>query len=281
MGLLREVPAAQAAFALFGWQRNLSAEASDALILDWLGRVETQQDYNAVIDWINLRERTEEGPSDDQATVLLDVLRRRTTFPDLGQQRWDWSQLALQIVDRHAVDLTQLILDLIANDQLMALQHDSESEVLLNAARANPDAVWDAVAERLVNGDWRLQMQIRGWLLHVIPLDVLEAWIGNDVERARIVASIAPVGAAEITPIARLLLEHFGGDREVGSSLWGDFISGSWSGPESARLATQIAQVEGWLQDPTPGVRKWAAEMLAYLRRRRDQALEEEAERGF
>jgi hypothetical protein len=282
MSSARELPVAQAAMLLFGWQRNLSEAEVRDLMSDWRERVDAQADYNAVIDWMMLWLHSSDAIPVALRPVTYELLLMRERFPAMRQQRWDWSEVALRLLDEHGVELARLILDLAGTDHLIALQHEHESQVLLEAAKAQPVEVWREIASRLDSGGWRLQMAIRGWLLHAIPIDVIRDWIGNDLERARVVASVAPVGAAEPTPHARFLLDRFGDDDRIRSSLWGDFISGTWTGPESARLETQIAQLKDWrAPDASEGMRRWLTDMIQSLEARREQVLEEEAERGF
>ena len=123
-------------------------------------------------------------------------------------------------------------------------------------------------------------MAIRGWLLSVIPVEIVEAWVGNDVRLARSLASVAPVGGDEPAPIARFLLGRFGEDEEVASNLYAQFISGFWTGPESDRVTRQIEQLTKWRQRSNEplGVRTWARDMIRYLEAQRRSALEREAE---
>ena len=129
---------------------------------------------------------------------------------------------------------------------------------------------------------WRIELEFRGWLLFSIPAEIIEEWVGSDVERARMVAAIAPVGGDEPTAIARFLLGRFADDAEVAGGLWGNFVSGVWSGPESGRLKSQIEQLERWRVTSEPqGVRKWAADVINGLEDRLSVALEREAEQGY
>jgi hypothetical protein len=251
------------------------------LVMDWTTRVSSQEDYNALVDWANFRVPNEVGAL--SMSEVFDIVRKRPTFPDMGQRRWDWSQLARELVADHPVELAQLILDLMEGEQVMVLAHSPESEVLVEAVSTEPRAVWDAVAERLLAGSWRVEIEIRSWFLLTLPLEVLEQWVGDDVHRARIVASVAPAGAGTPTPVARFLLGNFPGDDEIRSSLWGEFMSGTYVGPESMRLENQIAHLRTWESDTDEpeGVRHWAAEMVRYLEARREQALRDEAERAY
>lgn len=80
-----------------------------------------------------------------------------------------------------------------------------------------------------------------------------------------------------------MLLDRFPDDDDVASSLWGEFISGGWMGPESEMLAAKIGQLEAWRKDASepPGVRKWAKKTSEYAQNMRAAALEREAEGDF
>jgi hypothetical protein len=292
---LRELPVADGTYVLFGWQRNLSDDDVDALLDDWLPRVSSQRDYNALVDWFNLWLHGQEAIPDRLRDRALRLLMLRQRHPDTSQETWDWCRIAGGLADEHGVELTRLLLDLVDAGSIMIHEGSEESELLARCARLHPQAVWDDVTGRLERGSWRIQMEIRGWLLNAVPLEVIEAWVGDDVRRARLVASITPVGGEEPigapptvppageepSPVARFLLAGFGEDEKVASSLWAQFISGFWTGPESERIAGQIEQLNKWRQRPEEplGVRTWAAAMIRDLEVRRRAAVEREAER--
>ena len=83
--------------------------------------------------------------------------------------------------------------------------------------------------------------------------------------------------------VAQYVLENFSGDGEIEASLYGELTSGAWTGPESARLAGQIATLRGWKQNASLhlNVREWAQKIAVHLEDQRAQILEREAERGY
>ncbi len=277
---LRELPVADGAFTLFAWQRNLSENDVEALIDDWLPRIESQRDYNALVDWVNLRLHGQGGIPERLKDRILRLLLLREQYPDVSQETWDWCQLAGGLVEEHGVQLARLIFDLIDADSLMILEGQDEANLIAQCFRLHPEPLWKDLSGRLAGGSWRIQIEIRGWLLAVVPVEIIERWVGTDVGRARLVAPVAPVGDEEPTTVARFLLGRFGKDEKVTSALWGQFISGFWTGPESDRIARQIEQLNGWRQraDEPPGVRNWAKGMIQDLEARRRAALEMEAE---
>jgi hypothetical protein len=277
---LRELPVADGTFVLFGWLRNLSHEEVDALIDNWLPRVSSQRDYNALVDWFNLWLHDQEAIPDRLRDRALRLLMLRSQYPHMSREAWDWSRVANGLADQHGVELARLVLDLVDSGSLIIHEDQDEYEVIAQCLRLHPQAVWEDIGGRLAKGSWQIQMQIRGSLISVVPTGIIEAWVGDDARRAQLVASIAPVGADEPTPIARFLLERFGADPKVASGLWAQFISGFWMGPESERIAGQIEQLNRWRQrsEEPLGVRTWARDMIRDLEARRQAALEREAE---
>lgn len=160
---------------------------------------------------------------------------------------------------------------------------DDLPEILKAALERETEAVWGEIASRLEAGSWRISMSVRPWLLAGIDLGPIKAWIGGDVERARTVARIAPIGGQEPTPVARHLLDEFGEDADVGSSFYGALVSGSWVGNESDRIQRQIDQLNSWRDDKREphGLRRWAADVVQSLTASKQGALEREAERDF
>ncbi len=277
---LHELPVADGAYILFGWQRNLSDDDVEAIIDDWLPRVSSQQDYNALVDWTNLLLHGQDGVPDRLHDRVLSMLMLRRQFPDVSRETWDWCRLANGLVEEHGVELARLVLDLVDSNSLMIHEDRDEAVLVAEGFRRHPQQLWNDLAERFTPKSWRIRMEIGGWLLAVVPVEIIETWVGDDIGRARIVASIAPVGDEQPTPIARFLLGKFGEDDKVASSFWGQFVSGFWMGNESDRIAGQIEQLQGWRQraDEPLGVRAWARNMIQNLEIRRQAALEREAE---
>lgn len=268
---------------LFGWQRNISAEEALELLADWSSRIASQADYNTVVDWLGFSLSGKEAIPEGLKSRLCEFLLRRSEYPDLSQQQWMWCQLAGRIVDTCGIQLARLIFDLVDSQELIISQDQEEGKLLVNCIREHPVEVWAEFATRLTMQSWRLQMETRGWLLNELPSDIIEDWVGSDIERARLAASIASPGGDEPTAIARFLLSRFGKDAKIKGSLAAQFIIGFWWGSESEHIAGQIGQLMKWRQRSAEplAVRAWAREMIQDLEERRKVALLREAEEGF
>jgi hypothetical protein len=277
---LRGLSPAEGAVAMFGWHRSLSAQPALSLIGDWSARIESQRDYNAVVDFTGMVLLDADELWEPLKEVVRSLVMMRRVYPDLGGEEWDWAQLAGRLLPDDGVALAHLFFDVIESTEVMVYQTSEDAQILLRSVAANPAPVWNELAGRLEAGSWRLELSLRGWLINSVPADIVTSWIGSSVDRARVVASVAAVGDEEPTEIARVLLDRFGGDDRVSSSLSGDFISGFWTGNESERLARQIGQLQGWVSRSSEplGVRNWARRMIQYLEESRSGALQREAE---
>ncbi len=280
LSALTDLSVANGTYLLFGWHRNLDQAEVATLLSDWTSRVSSQADYNALIDWLNLWVHGNDPFPDSLRAVSLRILLLRSNYPALSQQQWDWSHIAENFVDSHPAELADVLLECIESGSLMVHEGDEDSKVLLGCARRRPREIWEAVAERMENGSWRVQMEIGGWLLGAVPIDIVRDWVGVEVRRAWLVAAIAPVGTDRPTDFTRFLLEKFGTDRQVSSSLFSSFVTGSWMGPESSHLKSQVEQLNAWRQQATEplAVRDWARQMVEHLEEQARAAVEREAE---
>jgi hypothetical protein len=277
--LVAELPVAEGAGHALNLQDSLDATEALELVRNWRSRVQSDRDYAAVVDWMNMYVQRKNGLNPKLHGITLELLRLRRSYPDLGHERWDWCQLAAILASRFPVEIATEVVDLVS-EGLLFLESDDEAAVLRASAESAPDDVWSLAAERLESRDWRVLMTLRGWFTTAFPIGVIDEWIGRSADRARLVADIAPAGGDEPDPLAVLLLSRFPDDDKIAGSLAGTFQSGTWFGPWSRRLEAQIKQLQGWRRRadlPLP-VRTWAARMIEALERQRVDALQHEAE---
>jgi hypothetical protein len=280
--LVNEVPAGMAARGLIRWNHPIDDSTASDLIQSCIGRVEGEQDYLEIITWVSIRlvERLRSSESLREEVGRLIALRR--TFPELGHERWGWANLAEHVVREQPHEIANLILDLIDGGVIL-MAADPEAALLRTAASVDPTGIWELVGSRLEGGVWRVVLMLRGWFTEAVPIEVISDWISDSESRARLAASIATAGTVLPTPIALHLLTTFPDDKEIASSLAGEFISGGYSGSRSAGLAKQIGQLEAWTNDPDlpSPVREWARKLILDLRTEREHILRFEAERGW
>ena len=281
--LSRAVPVTEAAGRTIYWQEDLATDVAAGLLQDWMSRVDSDRDYAAVVDWLQMLAHRRGGLPPELNSLTRELLHQRLDYPNIGHQRYDWCQLAAGLARGFPDEVARDVLDLVSQGGLTLLDSDHEAAVLRAAAAISPESTWDLVAGRIEQGDWRTAMSLRGWFAEAIPAETILDWIGDSEKRAELVASIASAGGDRPSEVAILILDRYPDNEEIAGSLAGEFQSGGWFGPWSDRLETQITQLQGWRQDDTLplAVRNWAARMIEGLQRQRHEALEREAEREY
>lgn len=280
MGCIESLPVHVSAPRIFGWHVDLGEDRIAALLDAWLPRIESQEDYNFAVDAVSMMLHRR-GPLDPKIEAgLVRLTEMRSKFPEVGQEGWDWVQLARR---RLAQDATGLLLDLVAQvdaGSVRVWEGHEERKLLREAIEASGPSSLDKVMALVEAGSWRVQMDFRGWLADAYATPDLVAWVGEDVERARLVADMTAIGGTLPSDTVRFLLDKFGSDEQLSASLYSDLVSGTWWGNESERLTKQINQLDEWLASPIEpaGARAWARAIIATLKRRREQALERESE---
>jgi hypothetical protein len=279
--LIHELSVADGARLLFRWMRDSTADQVADLVEAWRQRMSSQIDYNATIDllalWLHGRD---DGANERLLGTIAALLAERRRFPQLGQQSGDWARLASRTRDRDPAALADLMLDLVEDDALKVYDGSDERAILEAAIENAGPRTWQAAMERVAGGSWRLAFSTRGWLADSADLATARDWVGDDIERARALASVATLGGERLTDVAVFLLTRFGEDKQVRSSLFGEFVSGTWWGSEAERIVRQIEQIRGWMQDRglAKEVKKWLRELIVSLEASQMRAKQREAE---
>jgi hypothetical protein len=278
--LIRAISVSAAARLLFAWMHEAPEEHVARYLTLWLDRIDSQEDYNAAVDFASHQLFNKE-----KRVALLDPLNRklvakRSEFPNVGHQYWGWTQLAKRQLADDPVGLASLLTDLIDNGAMNTYGGTEEGELWHQALKTAGEPAWLDVMKRIEGGCWRFSFGMDVWLASAVDLRVVERWVGSSVGRARIVASVTPMEGNTLPPVAGFLLENFSQDDRVKSALVGQFVSGSWSGNESDRISRQITQVEGWVADHSLSrkAKQWIRALIASLEAWRVRALEREAE---
>ena len=280
MVLQKMLPVCAGALGMFGWHIDVEPEHMASLLAEWTPRIESQQDYNAAVDVAAMMTFRKPELSEEIEAQIAALVELREQFGEVGQQSYDWIQLAGRRLSRDARGLLAILLKQIEAGAILTYDGSQEQDFLREVIGAAGPESLVGLLQLIQGGSWRLQMDFRGWLTSVYESATLIEWIGSDLERARVIASLTGVNDGPPSEIVKFLLTEFGDDDQVTSPLYGDFISGSWWGNESDRLNGQIAQMTSWLNDRAlaEGVKSWVREVIARLKRRLEVALVQEAE---
>ncbi|SKC50376.1 hypothetical protein [Okibacterium fritillariae] len=281
--LVSEVSVVEAARVLFAWMHGADQAESARYLQQWERRIVSQADYNAAVDFAAMQLHGKTGPLPDLDAVIIELVPRRREYPDMGQESRDWSVLARRQIYASPLDLVRLLVDLVEADAVHAFTGSAENRLLQEAVSASGEEAWVELMNRLERGEWRLSFSAREWLGNAATVEAAARWVGGSVERARVLANVTSPGGATIAPVARYLIDTFGEDERVSSYLVGQFISGMWSGNESDRINSQIAEVQSWMAAPTPSanLRAWGRRLVANLEARLQAVIQEEEERGW
>jgi hypothetical protein len=250
---------------------------------DWLPRIADQSDYSAAVDFAANAVRQElvpDGSSIQEAIERLVILRNE--FPAMGQQSYDWTELARCQIDRPLVIVSQM-LTLMADSAVHIFGQGSEQELLAEAIGRAGLVGWEQVLAALDAGAWWIRRDFVGWLPEALDAERLMEWIGDDVTRARRVADLADPGGECSSAIVRSVLDKFGGDEEVSNGLLRNLSGNSWGLRDSERIEQQIVQLQGWIDSPaeSDGSKRWAAGAIRRMRELQRSAREREDESDF
>ncbi|WP_308465525.1 ATP-binding protein [Rathayibacter soli] len=280
---INQVTVAEAARLLSYWLHDAEQAEAARYLSQWNTRIQSQTDYNAAIDFAAMQVFRKEGQLPDLDRAVAELVARRTEFPNVGNESYDWSVLVARQVEANPLGVAQLIADLIDVGALSAFAGSTEVGLLQDAVRLGGEPAWVDLMDRLDKGQWRLSVSIDNWLGNALSVEIAERWVGASVERARALAGVTKPGGRPLSPVARFLIDKYGNDPQVESRLRGQFISGMWTGNISDHLGRQIADVRSWLSEPkqSRAVRLWARTLVTGLEEGRQQALLEEEEQGL
>jgi hypothetical protein len=282
--LVQRLSPLQGARTLFGWHISLDLDRLNQFLSDWMCRLGSQADYNTVVDFVGLAIHQQPPWQANIDPMVAALVARRIEYPDVGNQDWEWTQLAKRQLDQQPSALHETLLLLLENDAWNPFESsedeaDAEDDLLRETIRRAGPAGWRKTMERL-DASPRLRTSFGCWLAGAVDLAEVEAWVGTDLDRARLVARVAIPGGDHVSPVGRFLLKNFGADDGIASALHLNYMIGVWRGNYSAHCQTQIDQLTGWVNTPAEPqqVKDWAQSLAAKLTAERDRALQNEAE---
>ena len=133
-----------------------------------------------------------------------------------------------------------------------------------------PVEAWQEIGRFLLRGDsaaYGLQMALRGGKAAYAGIDTLLAWAKQNEPHARYrLADLAGSETVPLTELGRALLAAYPNDEQIASILASAFLSGSWSGSETAWLQSKLGRAKELLNDPMSIVRKWAHKLVRQLK---------------
>ena len=165
------------------------------------------------------------------------------------QQDWDWGNLPSACWSLCRNELLKELVSLLEDGVLHIFGHSEEQDLSAEAIRRSGLQGWELIMSSLERRSL-LRMDLDSWLLGVLPSDEIIGWIGDDLARAKLVASLVGIKDGPPNRVIRHLLGRFGDDADVSLSLANGFVTGHWSINDSEHLGQQIKQLKEWIQSP-------------------------------
>ena len=183
--------------------------------------------------------------------LIADLVALRSRFGRLADQtEWEWEQLARRQLAVQPIELLAVLLDLLDAGVYRPHPRSEEQELLLrDAVLATGGEGWQKMMERLETESWEVRVAAGRWLGGAAEVHTVRTWIAGNIERARLVASVATSGGEQLDPVARFLINTFGSDKQVSESLRSALIPNTWRDSEADRYEHLIHRVTTeWLE---------------------------------
>lgn len=225
-------------------------------------------------DWISFRRQSLDDTS--LWALLTKTCRHIVELPYSDNDAYTWQQLATRYRRDFPLDdgkLFKMILSLAARTHVSLMS--TPLEVASDIARSSPQAVWPILAKML--GKPAGARRLADWLAgdfnassNDAPIAAFEptavlSWVESDpARRAPLVAGMAPKTLDQPAGALTLgLLERFGADKAVRSSLVVRFWTGVITGPVSVAHTKIRDTARRWQASAThPYVRAWTQELI-------------------
>lgn len=217
--LVGALPVSNGARGLVGWHTSTNSDRLIRLLRDWLNRIVSQHDYNMCVLFTALAINSQPPWIENLDDVIARLVGIRKEFPNTYQESWDWSQLAQRQLGYQPLQLVQQVVAMTVEGGVYMQGMGDEQAILEQAVTAAGMPAWEFIMSKLADRAWWLENDVRGWLPRTQPADLLIRWIGDDLDRARLAASVINPGDLEQASLVTYLQERFGGDPQVSSTV--------------------------------------------------------------
>jgi hypothetical protein len=256
----------------WSWHEGVSLPVLDTLIAELACRPEEFCRIEALGLTARRLERTPASVA-PPLTELAHALLRTTSSDELSAvAERDWIAVAIGLYERGDAAVMHVVLSIVV-EQKGYLGH--ARKVLDQWLRDDAAVLWSVV----VDGFSRLEDPRASILAHVatrlrlverVPHDDVLRWVGDDAERAQMVALWSAPHDDELGLVARGLLVGFGAQSDVARMLFASAISSPGRASFEGFEHEQLQRATRWASDPEPEVAQWAARVRDHLIARAD-----------
>jgi hypothetical protein len=203
-----------------------------------------------------------------------------------GKTEYNWKEIAEKLIsdfpETEDILITH-ILEFFGDENTVAGGIDSQlNEIIVASITRNPRKVWGTLVKYLgPPADiraFRLTHWLRGEkgipsmssILDLFDPDSIWAWVNEDKgKRAEYLATFVPpefLASNNRVSLAREFLVRYGGQKSTRDKLRNNFLSGSWSGPESAHYLSEKTDLLNLRKtESNPNVIQWIEECIEVL----------------
>jgi hypothetical protein len=233
--LISRLSPADGARGLFGWHGDLDPERLCDFLADWLPRIDTQDEYNAVVDFVTLAVYRRPEWIESVDPLVANLVAMRSRFAQMARMESDWERLARRQLTAQPVELLAMLLDLVDGGEYHRYSGSDEQELLRDAVVATGGDGWRQMMARVEAGSRHIRDAAGRWLGNAADVGTVRDWIAGSTDRARLAAAVATPGGEQVDPVARYLISAFGSDAQVPDSLRAALLPGWWVGDEATR----------------------------------------------
>lgn len=195
-------------------------------------------------------------------------------------EEYDWTQVAKAFLTKYPGDGVEIAKCLVRSfgeeGTITGGFHSEAANVLTIVAKQSPSDVWQLISGFLGPPVDSRAFHIAQWLrdggLSLMPSDDVWAWIDADKPTrapylARFVPPVLSHPASQVC-WAREMLVRYGDREDVRSILYSNFLTESWSGPESGHYSAKKQWLENFRKEETdPNVIRWLDDFIDSLNR--------------
>ncbi|WP_328990335.1 hypothetical protein OG394_29295 [Kribbella sp. NBC_01245] len=250
---------------LLGWK--VRDEELVTLLSNWLTRLSTQADYNAVVDCVRQMLYGRPAWIEIVDPLVAELVAQCKRFPKLMLEAEDWSWLAMRQLNSQPQALANLLVELIEAGRFQVGALGRTGRKLLPACvAATQPQTWLRLMDGTAAENPRYVRAAARWLGEATDVETAKLWVGHDVIKARSLAAVTDL-RTEFGPVCRFLITQFGQDVDVSSLMGGSLVAGRWIEEESDELEAELEVLVQRVNDSDPiELRQWVEATVEHLR---------------
>ncbi len=200
---------------------------------------------------------------------------------------WGWNEIAEIYQDRYPLEIAEAILKAHKEKKKLVFSGDYAAKVLHKIAVQNQTEVWKIVGHYLLGKNefsMTLKISLEHWFADGLDHEMLMRWAEEheSEDGPLVIADLSSVrGAIFQDSLIRKLLIKYPQIKDLRSVIFGNFLSGSFSGPMSNHIKGQLKEIEEWKKDESLVIKKFAQEIIDYLDKQLQREVAMEEERGW